>query len=82
MTTALCVRGLTKRYPAFALQDLSFDLPQGTIVGLIGENGAGKSTLLRCLLGMTKPDQGSITPPLTNFNQISFIPDSCTFPRS
>lgn len=81
MTTALCVQGLTKRYPAFALQDLSFDLPQGTIVGLIGENGAGKSTLLRCLLGMTKPDQGSIMPPLTDFNQISFIPDSCTFPE-
>ncbi|MCI9041451.1 ABC transporter ATP-binding protein [Dubosiella newyorkensis] len=81
MTSALQVHHLTKKYPTFTLQDLSFDLPQGTIIGLIGENGAGKSTLIRCLLQMSKPDQGEIEPPIKDFNQLSYIPDSCVFPE-
>ena len=37
------VQGLTKRYPAFTLNGVSFDVPQGAVMGFIGRNGAGKS---------------------------------------
>lgn len=56
----LSVSGLTKRYPKFNLQDISFSLPQGRIMGLIGKNGAGKSTTLKCILNLVHPDAGSI----------------------
>lgn len=55
------VRGLTKRYPAFTLSDVSFDVPQGAVVGFIGRNGAGKSTTLKSILGMVHPDAGTVT---------------------
>lgn len=42
------------------LDDLSFELPNGTLAALVGRNGAGKSTLLRCLAGWTVPESGSI----------------------
>ena len=45
---ALVVDGLTKQYRDFTLDHISFCVPRGSIVGLIGENGAGKSTA--CLL--------------------------------
>ena len=41
MEYAIEVRNLTKRYKGFTLDDISFALPQGTVMGLIGENGAG-----------------------------------------
>ena len=44
MENAIEVRGLCKRYPDFQLQDVSFTVPAGSIVGFIGENGAGKTT--------------------------------------
>lgn len=43
-----------------ALQDVSFELESGAIVGLIGPNGAGKSTLLNCISGITRPTQGRV----------------------
>lgn len=49
---ALEVRGAGKRYKGFALENVSFALPEGCILGLIGENGAGKTTLIKLLLGM------------------------------
>lgn len=52
MTTALQITGLTKRYGDFLLDHVSFGVPTGSIVGLIGENGAGKSTTIRGVLGM------------------------------
>ena len=59
-TNALTVSGLTKKYKAFTLSDLSFEVPRGTIVGLIGENGAGKSTTINAILGLIKKDSGNI----------------------
>ena len=56
---AIEIRGLTKRYGDFTLDGLSLELPEGCILGLVGENGAGKTTTMRLLLGMTKPDGGT-----------------------
>ncbi|MCX2961489.1 energy-dependent translational throttle protein EttA [Rodentibacter caecimuris] len=56
------VQNLTKSYRDRTLiDDLSFSIPKGAIVGIIGANGAGKSTLFRMLSGQEKPDSGSIT---------------------
>ena len=57
----LTVNHLCKSYPQFSLSDVSFSLPKGAIMGLIGENGAGKSTTMKLILGMTSPDSGSIS---------------------
>lgn len=54
------VKGLQKVYPAFTLQDVSFTVPQGAIVGFIGRNGAGKSTTLKSILGLVHPDAGEV----------------------
>jgi len=43
-----------------ALDDVSFEVPQGTTVGLLGHNGSGKSTLLKCVAGTLRPNKGSI----------------------
>ena len=56
------VEGLAKHYGDKQLiEDLSFSLPPGGIVGVIGPNGAGKSTLFRMLTGQEQPDAGTIT---------------------
>lgn len=52
--------GVSRRYPHFALNDISFHLPTGTIMGFIGANGAGKSTTLRILMGLVRQDAGSV----------------------
>ncbi len=53
---ALEIKNLTKHYNGFTLDNISFSLPQGCILGLIGENGAGKSTTIRSILGSLKYD--------------------------
>ncbi|MGY6634529.1 MAG: energy-dependent translational throttle protein EttA [Alkalilacustris sp.] len=56
------IEGLRKGYGnTLLIEDLSFALPPGGIVGVIGPNGAGKSTLFRMLTGQEKPDSGEIT---------------------
>ena len=57
---ALKVSGICKRYPSFVLEDVSFTLPAGTIMGLIGVNGAGKTTTLKAILGHLRTEAGSI----------------------
>src|SRR5688572_30065839 len=44
----------------FALNDVSFRVPTGTVVGLVGENGAGKTTLIKHILGLLKAQTGSV----------------------
>ncbi len=61
MDYAIEIKNLTKQFTGFTLDDVSLAVPGGTIMGLIGENGAGKSTTLKCILGLLRPDSGSIT---------------------
>lgn len=58
--TSINIQGICKYYNAFALQDVSLKLPNGGIMGLVGENGAGKTTLIKLMMGAIKPDAGSI----------------------
>ena len=77
------IKNLSKHYGKFqALDDVSFTLPWGKIVGLIGKNGAGKSTLMRCMLGFLQHEgevllDGFIQKHQDHeiFNQVAFIPD-------
>lgn len=57
---ALEINGLTKSFPGFTLDNISFTLPNGCILGLVGENGAGKSTTIKLILDMLHKDGGSI----------------------
>ncbi len=58
---ALEIKNLTKSYPGFTLEPLNLTLPQGCILGLIGENGAGKSTTIKLILNMLHRDGGTVT---------------------
>ena len=55
---ALELNEVTKQYNDFKLDKISFTVPQGSIVGLIGENGAGKSTTIKAILGLIVTEQG------------------------
>lgn len=61
MKDALTISGLTKTYKDFVLNDVSFSVPSGSIVGLIGENGAGKSTTISAALGLVQKEAGSVS---------------------
>ena len=54
------VEGLRKQYPGFLLDDVSFSLEPGYIMGFIGRNGAGKTTTLKSMLGLVHPDGGRV----------------------
>ena len=60
MDNALAIRGLGKKYKGFTLTDVSFDLPQGTIMGLVGPNGAGKTTIIKLILNLIRRRTGEI----------------------
>jgi ABC-2 type transport system ATP-binding protein len=58
---AIAVEGLTKRYGQFAaVDDISFEVPEGEIFGFLGPNGAGKTTAIRVLLGLLRADAGEV----------------------
>lgn len=57
----LSVNGLTKKYNDFTLDNVSFSVPYGSIVGLIGENGAGKSTIIKAITNVIEKDDGNIS---------------------
>ena len=61
MTELLRVDHLNKHYPGFNLQDVSFSVKPGRIMGLIGKNGAGKSTTLKSILNMVQPESGIVS---------------------
>src|SRR5437867_4591976 len=78
------VEGFTKLYDEFvAVEDLSFTVKPGEVLGLVGPNGAGKTTTLRCLSGIIPPTRGLIrifghemsTEPVEAKRQLAFFPD-------
>lgn len=81
------IKGLNKKYEGFALEDVSFTVPKGSIVGLVGENGAGKSTSIKAILGLIHTDGGEITVFGRNVSQldkqqkemIGVVLDNCGF---
>lgn len=85
---ALVVNDVTKKYRDFVLDQVSFSVPCGTIVGLIGENGAGKSTTINAILGLINRDSGNIellgeADPQSNDsirNQIGVVFDGNNYP--
>lgn len=60
MEPILQVENLTKQYPDFKLDHVSFSIPKGAIMGLIGENGAGKSTTISAILDLIKREEGMV----------------------
>lgn len=80
----IAVQGLTKLYGSLvAVDDLSFSVAPGEVLGLVGPNGAGKTTTLRSLVGIIRPTRGSIriggydleTDPVDAKRQLAFMPD-------
>ena len=56
MEATIKVKNLNKKYKDFELKNISFEIPEGSIVGLIGENGAGKTTTIKSILNIIKSD--------------------------
>ena len=61
MENSIEIKELTIRYPKFSLENINLTVPCGMVMGLIGENGAGKSTTIKAILGLLKPESGSVT---------------------
>jgi ABC-2 type transport system ATP-binding protein len=60
MQPILQIAGISKTLGDFALTDVTFELPRGTIMGLVGPNGAGKTTTIKILMGVVQQDLGSV----------------------
>lgn len=60
MSSVIELKDVSKSYPHFTLKNISFSVPKGCIVGLIGENGAGKSTTLKTVLNVCTADKGTV----------------------
>ncbi len=58
---AIEIKNVTKRYEGFTLDNVSFNVPKGSIMGFVGQNGAGKTTTIRSMLNIIKPDEGGIS---------------------
>lgn len=59
--TVLSIRNISKAFGGIkAVNDVSFDVQKGEVLGLIGPNGSGKSTLFNCVLGQLRPDKGEV----------------------
>ncbi len=57
---AIEIHDVHKSFAGFSLKDISFSVPQGTVMGFVGENGAGKSTTIKCILNLLKKEYGEI----------------------
>lgn len=85
---SIWVRDLGKRYGKLtAVNQLSFTVESGEIVGLVGQNGAGKTTTLRCLAGIIRPTHGTVhvaghnleLDPIPAKRELAFVPDDPRF---
>ncbi len=82
---AIEISNLTKNYKGFSLGPIDLTLPQGCIMGLVGENGAGKTTAIKAMLGMNRPDSGEIkllgkAVSAEGRNDIGVVPDEIGLP--
>lgn len=90
MENCIEIKGIGKKYAQFTLDNVSFTVPCGTVMGFIGENGAGKSTTIKAILGLMKPDSGEITVLGEDSRQLSqeakekigVVFDGLTFPNT
>jgi len=81
------VRRLNKQYQRFALKDVTLDVKQGFITGLVGANGAGKSTLIKLMMGMSLPGGGEVrvfgrsysTHEAEIKERIGYVADDCNY---
>lgn len=77
MDNLVQVKNLTKNLDNFKIDNMSFDIPKGYIMGLIGRNGAGKTTTIKLILNMVKKDNGTIKIfGLDNINEESKIKEN------
>lgn len=60
MQDSIVIENLTRKFPGFVLDNVSFTVPRGSIVGFVGKNGAGKTTTLKLILNLMRRDSGSI----------------------
>jgi ABC-2 type transport system ATP-binding protein len=60
MNTVLSLKDVCKSYGNFQLDNVSFELKRGFVMGLIGPNGAGKSTTIKLIMNLIKRDKGTI----------------------
>lgn len=83
------LKNVCRKYPKFCLDNITFSVPKGTVMGFIGENGAGKSTTIKAILGLLKSGEGEITvlgenasnlSPATK-EKIGVVFDGLTFPN-
>ena len=89
---AIIVRNLVKHYEGFTLNNISFEIPRGSVVGFVGENGAGKSTTIKAILGLIPVDSGEVELLGHRMKQdeykeawkeeIGVVFDECNFPLS
>ena len=90
MTNIIEIENLRKEYQDFTLDDISFALPRGYIMGLIGPNGAGKSTIIKLIMNLVRKDGGKINIfGLDNLKhevevkqRIGFVYDETTFTKT
>lgn len=95
MENILQVDGLAKIYRGFSLENVSFSVPRGTVMGFIGSNGAGKTTTIKIILGLIKRSAGSVElfgrafEPMSNAREnysmkdrIGVVFDTCAFPEN
>ncbi len=83
------VKGLCKQYREFHLEDITFDLPKGYIMGYIGQNGAGKTTTINMITSLCKCDMGEVKVngityeenPIAYKESIGYIGDESYFPK-
>lgn len=86
----IAIQGLSKKFGSLqVLNDLTLDIPKGQATGIVGPNGSGKTTLIKHLLGLVKPDEGTIIVSGTKLNgtygyrrSIGYMPQMALYPEN
>lgn len=77
------IKNVTKKYYSLvAVDNVSFDIPQGEVVGILGPNGAGKTTLFKLIAGFLQPDGGTIRPRSKPWPAMGLKPERLLFPNN